>query len=239
MALPSRLSTPMISDASLKAIAALAPFAEGDMLAFDAAGAPIKIAAGTAGQVLRRNLAGNGYDFTSIATGGWVTIASDTLSNVASWANTGLSAYRKLRITGFIRCATDNAYTRLRTSTNNGSSYDAGGTDYRRQHLRGTGAATPDALLAAADDSIPFSLVGVGNVTTEEGVQFEILIDQFNQTTRTWVMSRAHATDTAGAIHIVEMSGHRLSDTACNALQITMSSGNISFGQILLEGLVS
>lgn len=238
MALPSRLATPMISDASLKAIAGLAPFAEGDILVATGPNAFAKVAKGTAGQVLRRNLAGDGYEFVSIAAGGWVTIASDTLSDVASWSKTDLSAYRKLRITGFIRCATDGAYTRLRTSTDNGSSYDAGATDYRRQHLRGV-STTADAFLDADDDSIAFSFVSIGNTTTEEGVQFEILIDQFNQTTRTWVMARANVTNTSGAINIVETAGHRLADTACNALQIDMSSGNISFGQILLEGLVS
>jgi hypothetical protein len=176
--------------------------------------------------------------FVAAAAGAWERISVTDLSDVASWTATDLSAFRKLRVTGFMRPATDNAFTQVRTSTNNGSSYDAGASDYRYQSLRASGA-TVTAAVAAAADSFSFSITGVGNVTTEEGVQFKVEIDQFNQTTRVYFNASSNLVNPTGDLNIVQASGQRMDTAARNALEITFSSGNISFGQIVLEGVRS
>ncbi|MDL2401575.1 hypothetical protein [Rhizobium mayense] len=64
----------------------------------------------------------------------WELIAANNFSAVATVDITNLSAYRRLRLTGTITPAVASAIG-IQTSTNNGSSYDSGATDYLCQAL--------------------------------------------------------------------------------------------------------
>lgn len=237
MALPSTLFTPMISDASLKAFAGLAPFTEGDVVVATGPETFAKVAKGTAGQVFRRNMAGDGYEFATVATGAsaWTDLGTFDGTGLSSVALASLSGYRRLRIGGWLKPTDDAVGLILRTSTDNGSSFDAGASDYGWGRLRITGA-TPDASEDADDTLFPISWLTVGN-DGQEAIRFEILIDQFNQATHCWIHSNADLLSPSTVFNSVRTYGRRLSTTARNAVQLRFASGTIAAGKVTFEGM--
>lgn len=166
--------------------------------------------------------------------GAWEAISKTTISSAASWAATGLSAYRQLRITGFARPATDAVNLFLRSSTDNGSSYDSGASDYSWQNVRGA-STTADAASTATDTGIRLG-AAIGN-DTNEGVRFTIQIDQFNVAGYMWVSAEIFMLGNAGNTQVLTVGGQRLEATARDAIQLIFSSGNIASGFVTLEGV--
>ena len=91
-------------------------------------------------------LVGNSAATKTFRANSWETISETSISAAASWAATGLSAFRKLRITGFAIPASDATSLFLRTDSNNGASYDAGASDYNWQY-----SLVNAAILSGAD----------------------------------------------------------------------------------------
>lgn len=161
-----------------------------------------------------------------------------TPSGVASVDWTGLSAYVSLRLSGYILPATDATRPIIRTSTDNGVSFDAGASDYRNAQYYGA----PNAALSSGNvdaDGIYLSFgQTVGNVAYSEGLTFQITFQNFNKAgvskfdvTSTW-------NNDAGAWQQMPMgSGRRNSTTARDALRILFNSGNIASGRLILEGI--
>jgi len=152
----------------------------------------------------------------------------------ASINYTGLSAFSKIRIHYFGVAATDANTLYLRTSSNNGSSYDAGASDYlvswRYQFNTTHAAATANAT--------GFYLSGgnvVGNAANEQfsGI---IELDQFNQATYCHISTRSQCIGTSGERWKWRAQGFRNQATARNAVQLILASGSFGTSWAYIEG---
>ena len=166
----------------------------------------------------------------------WEVIDRSTFSASADWSVTDLSAFRTLRASGLVVPATDAVGLWLRTSTDNGSTYDSGVSDYGWQNDFGTGAAGATSALDAADSEIELHPATIGN-GAQEGMTFELTFHDFNQATNGRVLGRVGAVKDDGTFAVGTVMGQRLSTTARDALTLLHSSGNIATGYGLLEGM--
>ena len=108
----------------------------------------------------------------------WETIAiTDVTSPVASVNFTNLGAFRSLRLNASIYVTTNATQVLLRTSTNNGSSYDAGATDYFWQwHV----AADVTGGTARSDTSAFPTLAAIAQHNAYP-MSFNMLCENFNK----------------------------------------------------------
>lgn len=170
----------------------------------------------------------------------WEMISSTAISSASDWRAANLSAYRMLRITGYCRPATDTVSFRLRTSTNNGSSFDSGTSDYDWSNLYGiTSGGTPvtDFNEDNADQHVNVGVTtAVGNASGA-GLSFEITVHEFNQSAFAQIDAQTKAIVAAGTYSIGTVGGRRRSTTARNAISLFFSSGNIASGFVILEGI--
>ena len=153
---------------------------------------------------------------------GWTLISS---SNAAGLINVDIinitSYYRYLIIVdGAIPVGPDNTNTRLlmRVSSNNGASYDSGGTDYQVCQLDGVAPTrsymelTPSGLFGAPSVS---SNVAYGGISGEISV-----INLANVNSRKQFLIKLGYTDVPGQeTSTVALSGARLSSSIINALR--------------------
>lgn len=162
-------------------------------------------------------------DYQSITSQSAVTVTGKITADFKQYRFSGRN----------IKPATDGATTLLRTSSNNGSSYDSGASDYitwraafeSSTHSGGSGAT-----------SIQMTAAGIGNASTES-LNFDVDFYDPLETSlhklfkgETWYLF----TDSApyGSI----FNGKRSSSSAVNALQFLFSSGNIASGEFFLYG---
>ena len=109
-------------------LAHMASGTDGQVITYSAAGDPVAVGPGTTGQVLTSAGANLPQTFADAGGGAWGVKASGTLSGSSGLAVTGLTKTTQIWITGIFGTAQDNMA--VRTSSDNGSSYDDGGTDY-------------------------------------------------------------------------------------------------------------
>jgi hypothetical protein len=165
---------------------------------------------------------------------GWETIAQETVTSVASWTKTDLSAFHTLRLTGYVRPATDATGIVLRTSSDNGSNYDSGASDYSWQRIDGIDA-TASAFRSSGATSFTFT-GGLGNAN-DEGADFEIVLTRFNVARQCLMRANVHEVTEAPADEFRVIGGRRLSSSARDAVQLIASSGNVASLTILVEGI--
>lgn len=170
----------------------------------------------------------------------WVVLASGTVSSAASLDFTGLSTtYRAYQIvvTQFVS-ASDNVLLYLRTSDDNGSSFDAGAADYH--HLRmGSLTSAPSTVVgggSAGDAQILIANTGTG---AGEAIDAKITIyDPARSALNTRVQwESASSNATAGALTLFNGCGQRAAAEANNAVRLLFSTGNIASGFYTLYGL--
>ncbi len=224
------------------AVTDLADGTDGELITWNASGNPDTVAVGTSGHVLTSNGAGAAPTFQAAAGGGsqdWELVASATASSDASISFTGLSstyfAYRA--VLADIAPATDNVQLWLRTSTDNGSSYDSGASDY--QHVRFGGEMTTGASIFLGADNADAQIIlcaGIGNATNE-AANVEILLYNLSASLYANVTWASSFTFKNGNGYALNGSGVRVSAADVDAIQFLLSSGNISSGEIRLYGL--
>lgn len=156
----------------------------------------------------------------------------DIVSGVSSWSATDLGMYRRLRLSFKLTCSADNAYILLRTSSNNGSSFDSGGSDYSTV----LGILNGTTLTHGGTLEIAFTITGAGNVSPGEFTTNVIDFLDFNSAAYCAMRSDGFSVDGSGVKTIDIRRAFRASTTPRNAIQITFSSGTFS-GEILLEGM--
>lgn len=164
------------------------------------------------------------------STGVWEPIGDYTLTASSALSITGLSAFRKIRVSGQITVsALASVVTRL--SSNNGTSYDSGASDYTYQALFGNGSSA-GANSAAANSML---ISTVGGIDASSGFAFEGTLEAFNKAEPT--RSRFLGSGVVSAAALVCALGNvRVSAVAHNALQILLSSGTMT-GRITVEGV--
>lgn len=161
----------------------------------------------------------------------WVKVTASLLGNQGSFDLNGLSGYRKLRLTFFMLPQTDNVKLYLRTSTDNGISFDAGGSDYSWRVYDSSGATT-DYL----DSEITLCESGVGNGEAE-GIWGQILLQQFNQDEyMRMIFNGGYCRASDGDDLPIIASGRRKESSGRDAFSLFFATGNIASGHILVEG---
>ena len=133
--------------------------------------------------------------------------------------------------------ATDNTDVYLRTSSNSGSSYDAGATDYKYAGLGYRDAGSNDNFASAGAAQIQLQELGTGNTA---GESFNCVIKFFNpagtSNTKNFMWASV-AEQSPGGCSTWRGGGLRDSTSAVNALRILSSSGNITSGLFKLYGI--
>lgn len=165
---------------------------------------------------------------------GWETIEVAALTNVASYARTGLSPFRVLRAIGVAIPATNSVSAGWRTDANGGASYDAGITDYFVQDTRGkaavASAAGPNANAIYLNDTTAISN------SAGYGLWFNIHFFEFNKATIGTMIFNAGYNDAAGVLNNVSGAAFRNNTAARDAIEFKFTAGNISTGVMILEG---
>lgn len=199
-----------------------------------ASGTTAMLAAGSSGQVLTSSGASAPTWQTPVGSG-LVNLNSGTVSSAATLdiVMTSYTSYANKKLVVSLVPATDGAIPIIRTSTNGGSSFASGLTDY-------TWEATIGGVTTTTDDSgIQLSSGGqVGNGSAE-GISLEIVM--FNTTsTAKWpamkwegVMVDSAATPVVRAPH---GSGGRRTAEDTDAVRLLFSTGNIASGTWTLYG---
>lgn len=170
------------------------------------------------------------------SSGAWEFIETQTASASASVDFTDLTssyiAYRLYFSTSIP--ASDGVNLLLRTSADNGSSYDAGSgydSGYQEVAFNG-GAQTGSGGLSGSSITISSN---TGTAANESSSGF---IDIINPaaSTYTQVFFCNRRTDSIGNKYCGTGAGHRLSAAAVDAFQLLYSSGNIESGVFTLFG---
>ncbi len=161
-------------------------------------------------------------------------ISHNSFSGASSVEFTGLSSgYFAYRFEfAKVTTSADGATINLRTSTDNGSSYDNGSSDYSWAYIYAySGTADGDG---ATSDSAGRASIGSGNATNEACATSVILFNpsDTNYTCYT-ALSAGEYTDGLGNLN--SLVGRRLSTTAVNAVSFFPSSGTFS-GTVYVYG---
>jgi hypothetical protein len=196
---------------------------------------------GTSGQVLTSNGAGALPTFAAIpASGGdWTLVASASASTSAEITFTDLvSTYQfyVVSITDLVP-ANNSVDLYLRTSTNNGASYDSGSSNYayNRYYVR---PSADTASASAGSTVLNMTPVVLGNAANQTS---NWLVYMFNPSAATYTHFywTGNAAQTGGGVTVYTTwgGGHRISAADVDAIQFTMSAGNIGGGEFRLYGI--
>jgi hypothetical protein len=206
------------------------------------AGAPtfrpytLPAADGSASQVLQTDGAG-ALSFATPSTGAMTLITTTVASSSATVDFTGLTSAYKNYVVIVNNCvpATNNAGLGFRTSTNNGSSYDSGASDY---FSSGTnfGNSTWN-YMSLTDDKAYINASGQSNTANQGGQSFTMTIVNPSASNRImWYFTGIeNGTSEVGAY---TRGGYRVATTgAVNAIRFIFGSGNIASGTFKLYGI--
>lgn len=167
----------------------------------------------------------NGATWATPSANTWTFIEEKTASASATLDFINLSGYRVLRFT-VINCqpATDQVSLNCRISSDNGSTFLSTGTY--------NGVNTSFVI---SDNSGAGS---VGNAAGDGGIGGQGIISDFNIAQKTKMLSNMVWGDQTGSIGDRTHLSFQTAQTAMNAIRFMFSSGDITSGSIVLEGMV-
>ena len=224
-------------------VADLANGTDGELITWSAAGAATTVAVGTSTHVLTSNGVGTAPTFQAAVGGGnWKLISTSTASTSASIEFTDLtSAYSFYAIVlSNVHAATDGVDLIVRTSTDNGSTYDSGASDYAWTTEGKTIGGTTINANSAADTGM--NIIdstgghGLGNAANEVAWGTIFLYDP-SVTENTIIGGHMYYQNTVGDEERLDTMGVRLSAADVDAIQFLFSSGNITSGDFHLYGI--
>ena len=188
---------------------------------------------GTSGQVLTSGGASAAPSWADAAGGGaWKLIQTQTASASSSINFTGLSGYSRLRLSAQnISASSVGADHVLRLSSDNGATYLAT-SSYVDIHGWPT-SATATGWGQMTDVYAFLHLYGNG---TYPGLAYEFTISNFNIAERTQLFGWSAKSGSGPARTIIQ--GYQTGSTAMNAIRILQSTGTITTGTFILEGIV-
>ncbi|AVA22462.1 hypothetical protein [Rhizobium sp. NXC24] len=158
----------------------------------------------------------------------WEIIGAYSPSGVTTVVVTGLSAFRRLRLTGYV-IPSSTASVFIQTSTDNGSSYAGGATDYTYQDL-----IAANTTIAAGRSSASAMAITANSVSE---CVFVSTIENFNVSGINAVMNTMSTILQSGVRNVDFSGAARADNTARNALRMLMG-GSVAFsGNFLLEGV--
>lgn len=204
------------------------------------------LAPGTSGHVLTSNGAGADPSYAaSSGSGGIVLLNSGSVSAAATLdiVLTSYTSYRGLKIilSNFVP-ATDQVGLLLRFSTDGGSTYDAGASDYRFSQFGPRSGA--GATLYVVSDGATAIQIGrqstaqaTSNVAGEGGMNAVIeIFDQTSTTTRTKAKFDAGYYEATAGLETINGWGVRDAAQDTDAIRFLFSSGNITSGNWAIYG---
>jgi hypothetical protein len=148
-----------------------------------------------------------------------------------------LNAYRAFKVVMYdVRPGTDTAALWLRTSTDGGSSYDAGASDYGHARAFVNDSGAPTDAGSPASTSILLS-TGLGNAATESLNGQLTLMNPSGTAYHKLVISEVVYINDAGVMISGRTAGRRASTADVDAIRLMMSSGNIATGTFALYGI--
>lgn len=207
-------------------------YATGDILYASAANTLSKLTIGSASEVLTVTGGIPAWEAPSAGGGAWEFISASTASSSATISFTGLSStyYMYMVVITNMQPVTDNTSFRMRTSTDGGSSYDSGAGNYSWSYVNVLGGAT------STDTSIIIQ-PGLSNASNE---LFSATIFIYDPSSANYCRINGYTSYiTFSSVHQVSCNaGARLSAADVDAIQFSMSSGNISIGEFKLYGLL-
>lgn len=164
----------------------------------------------------------------------WETIFDGTVSAAAAYNFTDLGGYRELEISGYLVPASDTQVF-MRTSTNNGSSYDSGASDYSNMNYGVNSLAA--SVLNYTDTSVIYLSVNVPvESTSSVGLQFQARTFNWNRAALSvWQGNVTFQRETGGLIGTT-LNAWRANTVARNALTIFSGGGVIMAGYLCIRG---
>jgi len=186
----------------------------------------------------------NSIEVSSAATGGALTkISTATASTSASIDFTGLTSSYFLYIIRYsnLQPATDATTLILRTSTDGGSSYDSGASDYSWSLFQANESGSESGSADTADSSI--TVLGVAGGSDEMGSGANEMgcgnIYIFNPSAAKYSFVFCQGTYFNEATQLITnySGGYRISAADVDAVQLLMDAGNISIGDFVLYGV--
>ena len=222
-------------------LAKLASGTDGELITWDASGDPAAVAVGTATHVLTSNGAGSAPTFQAAAAGGaYTSIANTAITSTANIDFTGFASGTydnyELWITDAIP-ATDNAILELETSTDGGTSFDTGGSDYFWS-VQASTIATGTNYGNNNDSEIQLTGVNGTGSDIDESASVRLSIFTPAATTHTRFVWMATYSDFGGARYTVQGAATRKSAADVDAIRLHHSSGNFeATGKIQFLGI--
>tara|TARA_R110000803_G_scaffold86042_1_gene152442 strand:- start:1162 stop:1887 length:726 start_codon:yes stop_codon:yes gene_type:complete len=213
---------------------------EGDLFYRDATGLQ-KLAKGTASQTLKMNSGATAPEWTTVvapASPGLNFISSTDISSVASVDMTGLDASSYdayCLVLSNILPATHGASIAIRTSTDGGSNYDSGASDYEHTAIRSS--ASVASIQDTDDTMIKISSIGIGTGAGAEGFCGFVYIYGPHITKHTFVSFQGIFADNGGVVHCTSGGGRRESSADVDAVQLLANTGNLASGTVNLFGI--
>lgn len=186
-------------------------------------------------------------DLVTGTTSGWVPIKQVTANNDATIdfvnGSGGVvlnSTYKTYAIVlSNVVSATDTVSLYFRTSTNAGSSYDSGASDYNwaATGAISSGGGAIDVDTAQSEISLTDAGVSLGNDTLEDLSGIVYLFNPAGTVKSKKIIYDTVYNNPAGAIVRKAGAASRLAAADIDAIRFLMSSGNISSGTFTLYGL--
>lgn len=138
-----------------------------------------------------------------------------------------------------VKPATDLVTLLLRTSTNAGSSYDAGATDYSYANTLLASSSTLTQSVATGATAINLTFPNdVGNAAGEDGVTGDLwLYHAANGSVKTREAFQGMYDNGSGVLVSIDGKGRRNTTQDTDAVRFLFSSGNIASGTIRMYGL--
>lgn len=187
---------------------------------------------GTSGQVLTSNGASSlpTWQDAGGSGGAWVRISQTIASNDATVEFTDLDSTYSLYqvvITG-VQSVNDSTNFLMRTSTNNGVSFDSGATNYAY--------ATDGNGSMSNSSAIQINAGALGNNTNEKS---DMMVYIFNPSATTFTNVVIHGVlmNSVTTAQGIDSRGQRRSAADVDAIQFLYNNGNISTGTFTLYGL--
>jgi hypothetical protein len=167
-------------------------------------------------------------------------LASGTVTSAASLEIALPAGYRsyELRLSNFVP-ATDNVALNLRTSSNGGSSFDSGASDYQSVTFSpfASGAAATSSASTGGNALAAMSIAWVVGNETDEGCSVVVsILDPADTAAMTRFQWLGSGLNLSGNIVAHTGAGCRNAAADVDAVQLLFSSGNIASGKWTLYG---
>ena len=197
---------------------------DGNLITFDANGAPSFVSTGSSAQVLTSAGAGAPPVFADAAGGAWSVLSSGTFSGVSQLIITSLSKTTQVVLSG-VTVATNNAVIHFTYSNDGGSSFETSGYYQGMRHQKSDGGQDD---LVNANAAFHRTSAGMGNAS---GRVAAIDVTIYNpQDSGTYTASRIntqHVDDSSVSMHYFGGAMYAVAE-AVNAVRFFPTSGNMT-----------